>query len=69
LKRHCANFILFFVFSADAAQEKEKKEKKVLLPTDVSKSVIQSITLQFRSRGPSLVFRCICLTDHRKEMI
>ena len=32
----CKLYLLFI--SADAAQEKEKKEKKVLLPTGVSKS-------------------------------
>jgi hypothetical protein len=30
--------LYFLVISADASQEKEKKEKKVLLPTGVSKS-------------------------------
>jgi hypothetical protein len=41
LKRQLANFLL--CFSADAAQEKEKKEKQVLLPAGVLKSVAHTV--------------------------
>jgi hypothetical protein len=44
LKCHCANFIYLFI-SDDAAQEKEKKEKKGLLPTGVSKSAAHTVKL------------------------
>jgi hypothetical protein len=37
----CKLYLLFI--SADAAQEKEKKEKKVLLPTGVSKSTVHTV--------------------------
>jgi hypothetical protein len=39
----CKLYLLFF--SAIAAREKEKKEKKVLLPTCVSKSVVHAVQL------------------------
>jgi hypothetical protein len=37
----CTLYLLFI--SANAAQEKEKKEKKVLQPTGVSKSVAHTV--------------------------
>ncbi len=37
----CKVYLLFI--SADAANEKEKKEKQVLLPTGVSKSVARTV--------------------------
>jgi hypothetical protein len=37
----CKLYLLFI--SADAAQEKEKKEKKVLLPTGASKSAAHTV--------------------------
>jgi hypothetical protein len=37
----CKLYLLFI--SANAAQEKEKKEKKVLQPTGVSKSVAHTV--------------------------
>jgi hypothetical protein len=37
----CQLYLL--LISADAAQEREKKEKKVLLPTGVSKSTAHSV--------------------------
>jgi hypothetical protein len=40
-KQVCKLFLLFI--SADAAQEKEKKYKKVLLPTCVSKSAAHAV--------------------------
>jgi hypothetical protein len=39
--RVCKLYLL--LISADAAQEKEKKEKKVLLPTGVSKSAAHTV--------------------------
>jgi hypothetical protein len=39
----CKLYLLFI--SANAAQEKEKKAKKVLLPTGVSKSTAHTVTL------------------------
>jgi hypothetical protein len=48
-------FKLYLLFiSADAAQDKEK-EKKVLLPTDVSKSTVHTI---IRQHGLSNYLRC-----------
>jgi hypothetical protein len=40
----CKLYLLFL--SANAAQEKEKKEKKVLLPTGVSKSTAHALLCQ-----------------------
>jgi hypothetical protein len=37
----CKLYLLFL--SADAGKEKEKKEKKLLLPTGVSKSTANSV--------------------------
>jgi hypothetical protein len=37
----CKLYLLFI--SADAAQEKEKKDKKVLLPAGVSKSATHTV--------------------------
>jgi hypothetical protein len=42
----CKLYLLFL--AADAAQEKEKKEKKVVLPAGVSKSVAQTVLNVFQ---------------------
>ncbi len=63
LKRQCANFIYCLGISADAAQEKEKKEKKVLLTASVSKFVAHTVMILCRFLGIaiSLVVRvCNC---------